>query len=51
MVVQKLSSAGYCLNFMGEDDLRSLREMIKGAGLVERRHWNRTLTELNEILK
>ena len=29
----------------------ALREMIKGAGLVERRHWNRTLTELNEILK
>lgn len=50
MKVQRLST-GFRLDNMSEDDLRSLREMIKGAGLVERRHWNRTLTELNEILK
>lgn len=50
MKVQRLST-GFRLDEMNEDDLRSLREMIKGAGLVERRHWNRTLTELNEILK
>lgn len=48
--VQRLST-GFRLDEMNEDDLLSLREMIKGAGLVERRHWNRTLTELNEILK
>ena len=50
MNVQRLPT-GFRLDNMSEDDLRSLREMIKGAGLVERRHWYRTLTELNEILK
>ena len=39
------------ISMLAKGYLRSLREMIKCAGLVERRHWYRTLTELNEILK
>ena len=37
------------ISMLAKGYLRSLREMIKCAGLVERRHWYRTLTELKPI--
>lgn len=42
---------GFRLDYMNEDDLRSLRTLISSGGLVEGRKWNGILQEINAILK
>ena len=42
---------GFRLDYMDEDDLRSLRSLIKTAGLVESRRWQLVLEEINVLLK
>lgn len=42
---------GFRLDYMNEDDLRSLRTLIRNAGLVESRGWQLVLEEINVLLK
>ena len=42
---------GFRLDYMNEDDLRSLRTIIKNGGLVESRRWQGILEEINVILR
>ena len=42
---------GFRLDYMDEDDLRSLRTLITNAGLVESRGWQLVLEEINVLLK
>lgn len=41
----------FSLGYMSEDDLRSLRSLIKTGNLTESRKWNRVLNEIDTILK
>lgn len=51
MIIQRLSTAGFCLNYMDEDDLRSLLALIKSGGLVDGRRWDRIKNEIESELK
>jgi len=42
---------GFSLDYMNEDDLRSLRSIIKGSALPDRRNWHGVLQEINTILR
>ena len=42
---------GFRLDYMDENDLQSLRNMIACANLPERRHWNNILEEINSICR
>lgn len=51
MIIQRLSTAGFCLNYMDEDDLRSLLTLIKSGGLVDGRRWDRVKNEIESELR
>ena len=52
MLVQKLSDNVYCLNNMDISDLKTLRNMINGASIIEKRHWYPLLEDIDrEISK
>lgn len=42
---------GFRLDYMNEDDLRSLRSIIKTGCLTERRRWNSILNEIDTIIR
>lgn len=42
---------GFSLDYMNEDDLRSLRTLIKNGGLCESRKWHGVLNEIDTILR
>lgn len=42
---------GFRLDYMDEDDLRSLRALIKNGGLVEGRKWFDILKEIDTLLR
>ena len=42
---------GYSLDYLDEEDLRSLRSLIKTGCLTESRKWNRVLNEIDATLK
>ena len=46
-----IQDRGYRLDYMNEEDLRSLRNLIRNGGLCESRKWHDTLEEINTILK
>lgn len=41
----------FCLDYMNEDDLRSLRSLIKTGCLAESRKWNSVLNEIDATLR
>ena len=49
LVIQ--NDRGYRLDYMNEDDLRSLRCLIKSGGLVEGRKWYGVMKEIDETLR
>lgn len=42
---------GFRLDYMNEDDLRSLRSLIKTGSLTESRKWNSVLNEIDATLR
>ena len=42
---------GFRLDYMDEDDLRSLRTLIKNGGLCESRKWNGIMNDIDTILR
>lgn len=42
---------GFSLRYMNEDDLRSLRSLIKTGSLTESRKWNSVLNEIDATLR
>ncbi len=42
---------GFCLEYMEEEDLRSLRSLIRSGGLVESRKWQDVKKEIDELLR
>ena len=42
---------GFCLEYMDEEDLRSLRSLIRSGGLVEGRKWYGVMKEIDETLR
>jgi hypothetical protein len=42
---------GFRLDYMDEDDLRSLRSLIKTGSLTESRNWHGVLNEIDTILR
>ncbi len=42
---------GFRLDYMDEDDLRSLRALIKNGGLCESRKWFGILKEIDTLLR
>ena len=42
---------GFRLDYMDEDDLRSLRSLIKTGSLTESRNWHCVLNEIDTILR
>lgn len=46
-----IQDRGYRLDYMSEDDLRSLRSLIKTGCLTESRKWNSVLNEIDATLR
>lgn len=42
---------GYSLDYMDEEDLRSLRSLIKSGGLMESRKWYSVKKEIDGLLR
>ena len=51
MSVHPQIQGGYGIVNMSEDDLRSLLTMIKGACLLERRHWNGIKQKIEKMIE
>jgi len=51
MMVAVAHDRCFCIDYMDEDDLRSLRELIRNGGLLESRRWQGILNEINVLLK
>ena len=46
-----VNDRGFRLDYMDEDDLRSLRSLIKTGSLTESRNWHGVLNEIDTILR
>ncbi|MBQ8969205.1 MAG: hypothetical protein IJ064_05695 [Bacteroidaceae bacterium] len=51
MILHRARKKYFCLNYMDEDDLRSLLNLIKSGGLVDGRKWYKIASEIEEALK